>query len=87
MSLVGPCVVVFLVWRITSPLQYVGSGSEPDADVVVIDRSHRVDLWHGSGSCVVQLHLPSRGLRQLPASVGIHPVWCIVPSFPVRGSL
>jgi hypothetical protein len=35
----------------------------------------------------VHLRLSSQTLRHPPTCVGIHPVWCIAPSFPVRGML
>jgi hypothetical protein len=86
-SLIGSCVVVLQVWRIDSSVQYVGPGSESNADVVILDGSHRVDLRCGLWLCVVRLRLPSRALRHLPVCVRIQPVWCIVLSLPIRGSL
>lgn len=58
--LVGPCVAILPVWRITSSIQYVVPCSAFDVNVVVLDGFHGVDLWCGSWLCVVQLRLQSR---------------------------
>jgi hypothetical protein len=61
-----------MVLRFIRPLY--GPCSESDADVVAPSGSHKVDLRHGSRTCVEQLCLPSWTLRHLLSCVGIHTV-------------
>jgi hypothetical protein len=57
--LVGSCVSILPVWCIASSIQYAAPCSEFDADVVVLDGFHGVDLRCGSWLCVVKLRLSS----------------------------
>jgi hypothetical protein len=84
---VGSCAVLLLVCRTAPSVRYTGPCSDFDVDIATLGGSHRVDLRWGFRVEVGAAPSSIMPLHHSPTCIGIHPVWCIVPSLPVCGSL